>query len=77
MPVAIRHTFPRGGRWQPEGLTDEECGQKADDLSLTIRLHTISSLSPFLTRHGSRRDTLPPGEGIPHKLSNPCHPEQA
>ena len=53
-----------GGRWQPKGLTDEECGQKADDLYLTIRLHTIFSLSPFLTRHGLRRDTLPPGEGI-------------
>ena len=44
--------LPPGGRWQPEGLTDEECGQKSDDLGLAIRPHPISNLSPFLTRHG-------------------------
>ena len=29
-----------------------------------FRLLTDHNISPFLTRHGFGRDTLPPGEGI-------------
>ena len=64
--AAIR--FPQyllpGRRWPSAARSDEECGQKTCQYGPSIRLYPVSNLSPFLTRHGLRRDTLPPGEGI-------------
>ncbi len=47
----------------PEGA-EEECGQKCFGYYLFNRLSAMSQISPFLSRHGLRRATLSPGEGL-------------
>ena len=62
--LSARQYLLPGRRWPSVARSDEECGQKSVGFCLVIIPRTASNLSPFLTRHGLRRDTLPPGEGI-------------
>ncbi len=45
-------------------LPEEEHGRKCWNFYHFIRLSAMFQISPFLSRHGLRRATLPPGEGI-------------